>query len=169
MLALQSITPAVADSFREVRLRALQDAPAAFCSTYAQEARLTPDDWQRRANQWTSEQAIAYLALDGQTAQAIAASIIDPDNSARAYLRSMWVAPPYRTCGVGKQLVEAIAEWATAKQASSLYLDVTSNNEAAIAFYHRLGFVKTGHTEPYPNNAKLTVYEMVRQLACRTD
>lgn len=164
MLSLQPITPAVADKFRAVRLRALQDAPGAFCSTYAKEALLAPEDWQNRARQWTHEQAIAYLALDGQNAQAIAAGLIEPDNSARAYLRSMWVAPPYRTCGVGKQLVEAIAEWATAKQASSLYLEVTSNNEAAIAFYHRLGFVKTGHTEPYPNDAKLTVYEMVRQL-----
>ncbi len=166
MLTVQPITPAVADKFRDVRLRALQDAPAAFCSTYAQEALLTLDDWQRRATQWTSEQAIAYLALDGQTAQAISSSMIDSDNSARAYLRSMWVAPSYRHYGVGKQLVEAIAEWATAKQASSLYLEVTSNNEAAIAFYHRLGFVKTGKTEPYPNDANLTVYEMVRQLTC---
>ncbi|MEM9119340.1 MAG: GNAT family N-acetyltransferase [Cyanobacteria bacterium P01_F01_bin.56] len=164
MLALQPITPAVADQFRNVRLRALQDAPAAFCATYAKEALLTPADWQRRAAQWTSDQAIAYLALDGQKAHAIAAGIIAPDNSAKASLRSMWVASPYRHCGVGKQLVEAIARWAMDQQIPALYLEVTSNNEAAIAFYHRLGFVKTGKTEPYPNDARLTVYEMVRQL-----
>jgi len=41
---------------------------------------------------------------------------------------------------------------------------VTNNNFAAIAFYKRLGFAPTGHTEPYPNDPALIEYEMSKPL-----
>jgi len=41
---------------------------------------------------------------------------------------------------------------------------VTSNNERAIRFYERLGFAKTGRTEPYPNDLAIIEYEMLRPV-----
>jgi len=41
---------------------------------------------------------------------------------------------------------------------------VTSNNEPAIRFYERLGFTKTGRTEPYPNDASFFEVEMSRTI-----
>jgi ribosomal protein S18 acetylase RimI-like enzyme len=76
----------------------------------------------------------------------------------------MWVAPAHRGRGVGKQLVNAILDWARSKHAQALCLMVTSNNEVALRFYQRLGFVRTGKTEPYPNDPALVEYEMVRPI-----
>jgi putative acetyltransferase len=76
----------------------------------------------------------------------------------------MWVAPTHRRRSVGKGLVEAIATWAQSQNATSLCLMVTSNNESAMAFYQRLGFARTGRTEPYPNDPALIEYEMCRSL-----
>ena len=64
MISLELITPHNAMIFKDVRLRALQDAPSAFCATYANESQLTDDDWVKRAVQWGGEKSVGYLALD---------------------------------------------------------------------------------------------------------
>jgi hypothetical protein len=69
MLLLKPITPASANSYREVRLCALQDTPSAFGSTYAKESQLSDDDWAKRAIDWNSGLAVAYLAWDGDIKQ----------------------------------------------------------------------------------------------------
>jgi ribosomal protein S18 acetylase RimI-like enzyme len=45
-----------------------------------------------------------------------------------------------------------------------LQLMVTSINEPAIGFYERLGFTRTGRTEPYPNDPTVIEYEMSRPI-----
>jgi len=45
-----------------------------------------------------------------------------------------------------------------------LLLMVTSNNDPAIRFYERLGFTKTGRTEPYPNDPNIFEYEMSQPI-----
>jgi ribosomal protein S18 acetylase RimI-like enzyme len=47
-----------------------------------------------------------------------------------------------------------------------LILTVTSVNHGAIRFYERLGFRKTGKTEPYPNDPAIFEYEMLLALGC---
>jgi ribosomal protein S18 acetylase RimI-like enzyme len=41
---------------------------------------------------------------------------------------------------------------------------VTSVNDSAIRFYERLGFARTGRSEPYPNDPSITEYEMSRAI-----
>jgi ribosomal protein S18 acetylase RimI-like enzyme len=48
--------------------------------------------------------------------------------------------------------------------ARALQLMVTSNNEPATRFYERLGFTRTGRTEPYPNDPVVIEYEMARPI-----
>jgi ribosomal protein S18 acetylase RimI-like enzyme len=62
-------------------------------------------------------------------------------------------------------LVDEVAAWAQGRGAAVLQLMVTSRNDAAMHFYERLGFKRTGRTEPYPNDAALMEYEMARRLA----
>jgi len=164
MLILEPITPAAATAFKAIRLRALLDTPTAFGSTHAKEIQLSDADWQRRAVQWNGERSVGYLAVDDQITCGIAACYLDIDDATKAHLVSMWVAPTHRKSGVGKRLVNAVIDWALSKQASALYLMVTCNNDPAIAFYERLGFVRTGYTEPYPNDPALVEYEMRRVL-----
>jgi ribosomal protein S18 acetylase RimI-like enzyme len=150
MIALEPITSKNALVFKAVRLHALRDTPNAFGSTYAKESQLTDVDWVKRAVQWSSERSAGFLAMDGGTACGIAAAFLDQEDATRAHLVSMWTAPTHRQRGIGRPLVNEVLDWACLRSARTLQLMVTSTNEPAILFYQRLGFARTGRTEPYP-------------------
>jgi ribosomal protein S18 acetylase RimI-like enzyme len=164
MITLDPITAQNVPLFREVRLCALRDTPSAFGSTYEKELQLTDADWLERALRWNGEKGIGFLAMDGSVGCGIAGSFLDEDDRTRAHLISMWTAPTHRQQGVGRLLVNEIAIWARLRGADLLRLMVTSSNDAAMLFYERLGFARTGRTEPYPNDARLIEYEMCRSL-----
>jgi ribosomal protein S18 acetylase RimI-like enzyme len=165
MITLQPIAPRCAADYKAVRLRALLDSPSAFGSTYAKESLLTDADWEKRAAQWNSvDRSTAYLARDGDDACGLVAGFLDQDEPNRAHLVSMWVAPTRRRRGVGRLLVRAVLDWGKSRGAANLTLMVTSNNDAALRFYQRLGFAKTGRTEPYPNDPALLELEMIFRI-----
>jgi ribosomal protein S18 acetylase RimI-like enzyme len=165
MIKLEQIGPTNAPVFKNIRLRALQDSPAAFSSTYAEEFKRTDTDWLKRASQWSGVNSVAYLAMDAGNAFGIAAGVRDPNDYQRANLMSMWVAPPQRRLGIGRMLVDAVAAWARAQDMLYLYLMVTSNNDHAMWFYQSLGFALTGRNEPYRNDQALLNFEMHRSLS----
>lgn len=165
MIILEIITPQNAMVLKDVRLRALQDTPTAFSSTYAKESTLTDADWVKRAAQWSGEKSVGYLAMDARISCGVASGLLDQADATRAHLLSMWVAPAHRRLGIGRALVEAVVTWARTQNVRALFLLVTSNNEGAIKFYQRLGFSLTGHTEPYANDPALSNYEMIRSLS----
>lgn len=164
MISVVQVTPANVQVFKAVRLRALQDAPYAFSATYAQEAQLTDDEWIARTNHWNGEKGIGFLAIDNGQACGIAGSFMDSEGATVAKLVSMWTAPTHRQKGVGRLLVDKVIAWAALRSANCLRLMVTSNNESAIFFYQRLGFTRTGRTEPYPNDPSVIEYEMSRPI-----
>ena len=131
-------------------LRALEDTPSAFGSTYARESRLTDDEWKDRVTRWNGETGIGFLAIDSGVACGIAGAFLDPGNPSHTQLISMWTAPSHRKRGVGRMLVDSVAAWARSRGATTLQLLVTSSNESAMIFYEQLGFSRTGRTEPYP-------------------
>jgi len=160
MIALELISPQNAPIFKDIRLRALQDSPTAFSSTFAEESKLTDADWVKRATQWSGARSIGYLALDDRAAVGIAVGIISQSEPSRADLVSMWVASTHRRKGIGRMLVDAVVVWARSQNAQGLWLLVTSDNHTAINFYQRLGFSLTGKTERYRNDPSLLNYEM---------
>jgi len=158
------ITPMNIAVFKDVRLRALQEAPYAFGSTYAREVQFDDAEWARRVERWNGERGVGFVAMDGATACGIAGSLLGDKDPARAHLVSMWTAPTHRQLGVGRLLVHAVLDWARSRNLHTLLLMVTSNNDSAIRFYERLGFTKTGRTEPYPNDPAVFEVEMSRQV-----
>ena len=163
-VSIEPITRRNALAFKAVRLHALQDAPTAFGSTYAQTARLTDDDWRRRADEWNGERSASFLAMDAGAPCGMIGCFLDREDSSRAHLVAMWVAPAHRRAGVGRELVDAVLDWARGHGVDDVRLTVTSNNASAIGFYRRLGFAFTGGTQPYPNDPDLFEREMVRPL-----
>jgi ribosomal protein S18 acetylase RimI-like enzyme len=182
LIVIEPITAANLFAFKDVRLRALQDSPSAFSSTYARESEFTDSDWIERINNWNGERGIGFLAIDkrvesvksdesvGNIACGIAGGLLDPEppassNVPQPKLVSMWTAPTHRRSGVGELLVNQVIAWARQRGARELKLMVTSRNEPAIRFYEKLGFTRTGRTEPYPNDATMSEYEMARTIA----
>jgi ribosomal protein S18 acetylase RimI-like enzyme len=164
MATLHPITPSLASVYKAVRLRALQDTPSAFGSTYTRESKFSDADWQQRAANLSTPRSIGYLAREQHMYCGIAVSFLNEQNPQRAELMSMWVAPEQRRTNTGRLLVDAIESWARQSGAHTLQLMVTSSNLAAIAFYQRLSFTPTGRTEPYPNDPSLIEYEMSKSL-----
>jgi GNAT superfamily N-acetyltransferase len=163
-IVTEPITPRNTFVFKAVRLRALQDAPHAFGSMYAREAQLTDSDWIQRVERWNGESGAGFLAMDQDIACGIAGSFLDQNDRTRAQLIAMWTAPTHRQRGIGRLLVNEVLKWARGRNARILQLMVTSNNEPAIRFYERLGFTRTGRTEPYPNDPTVIEYEMSRPI-----
>jgi ribosomal protein S18 acetylase RimI-like enzyme len=164
LIVIETIISQNLPLFKEVRLRALQEAPYAFGSTYASESAFTDSQWAARLDRWNGVRGVGFIALDGGSSCGIAGTLLDEKDPQRANLVSMWTAPSHRRTGVGRLLVDQVVEWVGGRNVSTLLLMVTSNNAGAIRFYEKLGFIRTGRTEPYPNDPAVTEYEMSRPI-----
>jgi ribosomal protein S18 acetylase RimI-like enzyme len=145
-------------ALRDVRLRALADAPDAFGTTFA-EARERADEWWI---DWTErsaegdEQAM-FLAWLGDAAVGIAGIFAD---DGVWHVISMWVDPAARGRGIGRLLLDAAVWFARAREATAFVLGVTDGNDAARALYEHYGFADNGDCEPLRSNPELTVRYM---------
>ncbi|HEY0364719.1 MAG TPA: GNAT family N-acetyltransferase, partial [Solirubrobacteraceae bacterium] len=120
-----------AELLRDVRLRALRDAPMAFGSNLAREEGYAPEKWERwAAESATGERQAIFIA---EPAAGMASGVIDAEEPALAHLYAMWVAPEARGSGAGRALVEAVVAWATERGAKRLTTSVTEGNAAGAA------------------------------------
>jgi ribosomal protein S18 acetylase RimI-like enzyme len=165
MPTLEPISPRLLTEFKTVRLRALQDTPTAFGSTYAEESQLSETDWLNRIDTWNNATSVCYLAMEHDASCGIIAGYLDKEDPRRVHVASMWVAPTHRRAGLATTLMHAIERWAATLGIGELRLMVTNNNAAAIRFYEQCGFTATGWTKPYPHDATLLVYEMIKPLS----
>ena len=127
--------------WRDVRLRALQDAPTAFGSTYDRESAFAEADWRGRFG----GAGPAVLATYDEHPVGMAAGFSDLPGW--LHVVAMWVDPAWRGRGVGRRLLDAVVVWA-GEHDLRCHLDVTLGNDAARRIYEDYGFVATGETEP---------------------
>jgi GNAT superfamily N-acetyltransferase len=140
LFALRRVTEEDWTLWRDVRLRALADAPDAFGSTLGY--------WQGdgdREERWRSRLAdvpfnVVAIAGDSLIAQ-VSGTFADPQ--ATVELISMWVDPAARGTGVGEALVAKVVEWARTSGAVALVLSVKTTNSHAASLYRRMGFAPT--------------------------
>lgn len=132
---------------RDVRLRALRDAPHAFWSTTEGEARLAVDVWRRRL---ARPDAATFLAVRGGRDVGLAIGAPHHAHPGDAGLYSVWIAPEVRGSGLADHLVMAVVEWARAAGHPRIRLDVADDNPRAVGLYARLGFRPTGGVSRFP-------------------
>ncbi|MEU1736630.1 GNAT family N-acetyltransferase [Streptosporangium sp. NPDC020145] len=128
--------------WRELRLAALAEAPAAFGARLA--------DWQGdgdREDRWRGRLEIpgshnVVAVLDGVLAGM--ASGVPAGGADTVELISMWVGPQARGRGVAGHLIQEIERWAALRSTATLRLCVMPDNDAAIALYRGHGFKDTG-------------------------
>lgn len=147
------------DVLRDVRLRALQDAPEAFWTSYEREVAYGPDDWR----QWLTKAAFFVAAacagdgtgddtggaeageiVGGEIVGGLAGGMPAPDDPSATYLIAMWVAPEHRGSGVAAPLVSAVTAWAASEGRPTVVLYVEEHHARARRFYERVGFRLTG-------------------------
>jgi GNAT superfamily N-acetyltransferase len=132
---------------RDMRLRALRDAPEAFGQTYENAAAEPELEWRSAARAASSgdRRAWFFARPDGPAVEAgspgdlgmVQARRRPPDD---CLVFSMWVAPEARRGGVGRELIQAAADWARSWGGRRIVLWVTGVNESAMRFYERVGF-----------------------------
>jgi len=140
---------------RDVRLRALADAPEAFATTHA-EAAARPDDWWR---DWAERSAVdagmaMFLAREGGEPVGIGGVVGDQD---RFDVISMWTEPDHRGKGIASALLQAAVAFAGN---APVFLSVTEGNDHARRLYERHGFAATGVSEPLRSNPRLAMHEL---------
>jgi ribosomal protein S18 acetylase RimI-like enzyme len=145
-------------AMRELRLQALRDAPDAFASTYAREIAFEPAEWHRRTTRDGS--FLAYL--DNGELAGLAGGFEEEPGVVE--LISMFVRPQARGYSVGEALVDAVAAWATNRNAASVHLWVTETNKPALRLYERCGFTATSERQPLPSNPAIGELGMTRPL-----
>lgn len=128
---IRQIRPQEGLQLRALRLSALRDAPMAFGSTFAREDAFPDSVWHERAASGASgTDRVTFIAEEGARWLGLATGLADdPANRGHApMLVGMFVDRERRGTGVGGALIEAVATWAQARGATSLYLWVTSTN-----------------------------------------
>lgn len=138
MITLRTLTVDEWAGWRDVRLAALREAPAAFGSSLA--------SWQGdgdREQRWRRRLTDVpfNLLAEWDGAPAGITSGLPGEDSGTVELISMWVAPFARGRGVGDALVDAVLGWARKRGARRVTLTVRQDNHPAAALYRRRGFV----------------------------
>jgi RimJ/RimL family protein N-acetyltransferase len=134
--------------WRELRLAALADAPAAFSSTLAEWT--GAGDVERRWRARLADVPLNLVVHDGGVPAGMVSGTA-PDADGHVHLISMWAAPSFRGHGVGDEAVRQVVAWAAAEHPTSpLVLSVKAGNRHAIALYERHGFVDAGPSPDDP-------------------
>jgi GNAT superfamily N-acetyltransferase len=144
-------------TWRDLRLRALQDSPSAFGSTYERERAFDEATWRERMRGHDGVSVLAWL--DG-TAVGMGGGFQDLPGF--LHVVAMWTDPARRGRGVGAAVLQTLEAWAAARELR-LHLDVNVANPGARALYERCGYVATGETRPLREGSAECVERMVLQ------
>lgn len=144
---------------RAIRLRALQDAPDAFGTTFEEARARTEDDWKRQLTELPT-----FVAVQDGRDLAMVRCMRDQRGADTAWLLSMWVAPEARRARVGSALVDRVVTWARSNGIARLVLDVADLNVAAVALYEFKGFRRNGNVGSLPP-PRQHIREHQRELA----
>jgi ribosomal protein S18 acetylase RimI-like enzyme len=139
-IQIRQLTPADAESFRELRLEGLRLNPEAFGSTYETEKDqpLTKySGWLTNSNVFGAFQNSELIGTASFT------QLSGLKDSHKGLLRAMYVRPTARRSGAGRQLVQAVIAIARQK-VEQIQLSVVSDNQPALRLYLSLGFRQYG-------------------------
>lgn len=138
MVTVEPLRPDDWKITRDLRLRALLDAPEAFGGTYEEAAKRDEAGWRA----WPSN-GQPFAAYEGGDAVGLVCAWHDPENPSVTTLIGMWVAPPARGGQAAAKLIDAVVAWARARGSEAVELNVYDTNPRAGRAYEKYGFRRT--------------------------
>jgi ribosomal protein S18 acetylase RimI-like enzyme len=75
---------------------------------------------------------------------------LEPVEKGAWYLGLFTIAPALQKQHLGRALLSAAEDFAKARGAQSMRMEVLNVRDTLIAWYERRGYTRTGETEPYP-------------------
>ena len=139
---------------RDIRLRALADAPESFCARLEDDQARPVNDWRERLEGSNP----TLIAVHEGRGVAMGGGFAAPDSDV-ATVWGMWTEPVFRGQGLGRRILEGVVAWAR-DAGRTPYLHVTEGNDDARALYIACGFEPTGVWEPLRAGSNLRIEEM---------
>jgi RimJ/RimL family protein N-acetyltransferase len=135
MVNVEPLGPDDWKATRDLRLRALLDAPEAFGGTYEETAQRDEAGWRAWPN---NGQAFAAYR-DGEPI-GMACGWRRPEEPDLTHLIGMWVAPEARGTEAAPRLIDAVVDWAAEQGCAAVELVVYDTNARARRAYEKYGF-----------------------------
>src|SRR5262249_32593370 len=112
-LRIRRVEPHEITLHREVRLRALRDAPDAFGEAVAEVEARPASYWEELTRSVTEPgRHVMFVACEGDAVRGSIYGLRDAEGSAAGRVGGSWVEPPYRRRGIGNALLRAVISWA---------------------------------------------------------
>lgn len=89
------------------------------------------------------------IAQDEQNHIVGYAGVFSPDNGLDADVLTLTVAPSWRRQGIGRAMLNQLIDWAIARQAPAIFLEVREGNVEASPLYESAGFVAISSRSNY--------------------
>lgn len=150
---------------RDLRLRALKDAPEQFGETLEEVLARPREGWEALTASLVppSTQAMFLAEVNGDPVGSVYA-LHDAEATDVGRLGGMWVASAQRRRGIGMALLEAVKVWALKLGKRHLRLWVACDSGAARGLYERAGFRLTGAQRAFPGAQLRSIVEMNLEL-----
>ena len=137
---IRRLIPADATRYREIRLAALKCSLEAFGSTYETESVQPLSNFAERLGTSAVFGAFRGAELLGIAGFAVRNGVKEAH---KGLLWGMYVRPDARNAGIGRQLTQAVIDYAR-QHVELIQLSVVSENKRAYGLYASLGFVEYG-------------------------
>ncbi len=157
MATIEHLGPDDWRDFREIRLRALADAPTAFGVLLADAEQQPEDTWRSRLDQGDPILAVR----EDDRLVAMGAGWLPPDETDRMVVWGMWTAPEARGRDYARALLDRLVDEARAQGRRIVELHVTEGNDTARRLYEGCDFVATGEWTPLREGSRLRI-ELLR-------
>lgn len=164
---IRRIRPEDGPVLRDLRLRALADAPDAFGQPLEEAQRLPQREWDRNARQSSHGASRTWLIAESES-RTVGLVQGRKRRPRTLLLFSMWVDPQDRRLGVGRDLIDSLEDWARGWHGSETILWVLAVNAPAIEFYRDLGFEVVRKGRDAESGARFGALAMRREIQALT-
>ncbi len=157
------------DNYSRVQLGELQRAEVARCAELERELFPGDDPWTAEAFLGELDLGHRYLAarVDGVLVGYAGLALLGRAPYLEAEIHTIGVDPAFQHRGIGRRLLRELLAVADA-EAADTYLEVRTDNEAAIALYRDEGFEVLGTRRRYYRPSGADAFTMRRPAATRT-
>lgn len=155
------------EALRDLRLRALADAPDAFGATYAESADRSEDYWRGWivGEGWDAT-VRTWIADDRGRWRGMAVGARFDADPSTLHLFGMWVDPQLRGTTIAERLLGMVEAWGHALAVGRIALRVSEGNVRAETFYAKVGFRRTAApATPLREGSTVLTHAMERRLA----
>ena len=152
-------------AYRELRLSALREEPAAFSSTFEDSLARPESFWQDRLTEAAAGHSCLLFARCQDRLVGMIGAIPDGSEPYTAVIISVFVARDFRGRGIGTLLMDTILKELKVDGFRKAILSVNAGGISAVNLYLKSGFTITGQETGQMGNGQIhTCYRMEKNL-----